>query len=143
MPRAAETTDEIAIQELLSELTHAWNRGDAKAYGARYQANGTFTTVFGGFYVGREEFDRRHDEVLRGIFKGTTVTMEIRKLRFLRPDVATVDLDVGLYGAAVRPPGVQVGPDGALRASLLMVLTKERGRWEIAAYHNVWQSAAR
>jgi hypothetical protein len=25
---------------------------------------------------------------------------------------------------------------------LLMVLTKDHGKWWIAAYHNVWQSAA-
>jgi uncharacterized protein (TIGR02246 family) len=128
---------------LIDELTDAWRRGDAKAYGARYQADGTFTNVFGAFYVGRDEFDLRHDEVLRGIFKGTTVAMEIRKLRFLRRDVAVVDLNIRLSGVDATPPGLPLGPDGALRSALLMVLTKERGRWEIAAYHNVWQAAAR
>jgi hypothetical protein len=28
------TSDEAAIQQLISELTDAWNRADAKAYGA-------------------------------------------------------------------------------------------------------------
>jgi uncharacterized protein (TIGR02246 family) len=139
MPSAAENE----IRELLAELIDAWRRGDAAAYGARFQAGGTFTNVFGAFHVGREEFDRRHEEVFRGIFRGSTVTMDIRKLRFLRPDVAVLDLDTGLFGAKLRPPGVEAGADGELRASLLMVLTKEGGRWEIAAYHNVWRSAPR
>jgi uncharacterized protein (TIGR02246 family) len=136
MAQAGET--EILV--LLDELTDAWARGDAKAYGARYQADATFTNVFGDFYVGHEEFDRRHAEVFRGIFKDSRVAMHIRKLRFPRPDVAVVDVVTSLSGVEVRPPGVQVGADGALHSSLLMVLTRERGRWEIAAYHNVWRA---
>jgi len=139
----AGADDEAAIRQLLDELTDAWARGDAKAYGARFRADGTFTNVFGTFHGGRDEFDLRHDEVFRGIFKGTRVTMQIEKLRFLRPDVAALDLEVGLFGAKIEPPGVRRGADGALHTRLLMVLTKERGGWEIAAYHNVWQSSPR
>jgi uncharacterized protein (TIGR02246 family) len=135
------TADETEIQQLMRELTEAWNRGDVNAYGARYLADGTFTNVNGGFYVGRDEFDRRHDEVFRGPFKGTTLTMTTRRLRFLRPDLAVIDVDTGLFGAPIQPPGVQAGADGALRACLLMVLVKENEKWWIAAYHNVWRSA--
>jgi uncharacterized protein (TIGR02246 family) len=135
------STDETEIRELLNEMTDAWARGDATAYGARYQADATFTNVFGTFHVGHEEFDLRHDEVFRGIFRGTRVTMDIRKLRFLRPDVAVLDVDAGLFGAQIQPPGVTAHPDGAFRTCLLMVLTKQHGRWEIAAYHNVWRPA--
>ena len=133
--------DENDIRQLLNEMTEAWARGDAEAYGARFQADGTFTNVFGTFHVGREEFNVRHDEVFRGIFKGTRVTMDIRKLRFLRADVAALDLDVGLFGAQIRPPAVSAGADGALRACLLMVLVKEGSGWEISTYHNVWRAA--
>ncbi len=136
------SADDTEIQHLLGELTAAWNRGDANAFGARYQADGTFTNVNGGFYVGRDEFDLRHEEVFRGVFKGTTLSMTIRKLRFLRPDVAIVDIDVGVFGCQARPPGILAGPDGALRTCLLMVLVKDHGQWWIAAYHNVRRSAA-
>jgi uncharacterized protein (TIGR02246 family) len=135
--------DETAILELIEAMTAAWRRGSAKAYGARYQADATFTNVFGDFYVGRQDFDRRHEEVFAGIFKDTTLSMQVRKLRLLRGDVAVADIVTTLAGAKVRPPGVEVGADGALHSALLMVLTKEQGQWEIAAYHNVWQSAGR
>ena len=79
------SAEETEIREMLDEMTDAWARGDATAYGAHYQADGTFTNVFGTFHVGHEEFDLRHDEVFRGIFKGTRLTMDIRMLRFLRP----------------------------------------------------------
>jgi uncharacterized protein (TIGR02246 family) len=130
------------IRELLDEMTDAWNRGDAEAYGARYQSDATLTNAFGVLHAGREAFLRRHEEIFRGIFKGTRLAMEIRKLRFLRPDVVALDVGVMLAGARVRPPGVEVGVDGSLRSSLLLVLTSEGGRWEIAAYHNVWRAGA-
>jgi uncharacterized protein (TIGR02246 family) len=135
MARADRTGDEIAIADMLGELADAWKRGDAEAYGARFQADATFTNVFGDFHVGREAFDAPHAEIFRSIFKGSTVTLEVRKLRFPRPDVAVLDVVTGLAGVQTRLPNVQPRADGVLRSSLLMVLTKEHGRWEIAAYH--------
>jgi uncharacterized protein (TIGR02246 family) len=135
--------DEAMIQELLGELIDAWNRGDADAYGARYRDDATFTNVNGMFHVSHEEFDRRHDEIFRGALKGGTITLTPRKIRFIRPDVALVDVDCGVFGAQVKPPGVQASSDGSLHTSLLLVLLKESGSWEIAAYHNVWQATVR
>jgi uncharacterized protein (TIGR02246 family) len=135
--------DEVAIQELLRELMAAWNRGDAKAYGARFRADGTFTNVNGAFFVGRDEFDHRHAEVFRGVFKGSGLALTIRKLRFVRPDVAVADIEVALSDCDLRPPGVQPAADGTLHTCLMLVLLKEDGAWWITAYHNVWQSAAR
>lgn len=136
------TSDEAAVQELTSELCDAWNRGDANAFGARYRADGTFTNVNGTFHVGREEFNRRHAEVFAGPFKETTLSLTPRLSRFVRPDVAIVDLDVGLSGCRMKPPGVAADSNGTLHTCLLLVLVKEAGSWWIAAYHNVWGAAA-
>jgi uncharacterized protein (TIGR02246 family) len=133
--------DERQIEQLLGELTDAWNRGDANAYGARYLADATFTNANGSFYLGRDEFDRRHEEIFRGVLRGTTLAMTINKLRFVRPDVAIVDVGTGISGSPLRPQGVEVEPDGLLRSCLLMVLLKQDGGWWIAAYHNVWRGA--
>lgn len=137
------TTDEAVVKQLLDELVDAWNRGDAEAYGARFLDDATFTNVNGMFHEGREEFDRRHEEIFHGAMKGTTITLTARKLRFLRQDIAIVDTDCGVFGALVQPPGVQPGADGALRTCLLLVLVKQSGSWRIAAYHNVWQATVR
>jgi uncharacterized protein (TIGR02246 family) len=134
------TTEEAAIQKLLSELADAWNRGDAQAYGARYRPDSTFTNVNGTFHAGRDEFNRRHEEIFRGFLKGTTLELTTKELRFIRPDVAVVDIDVSLSGVPAQPPGVPAAPDGALHTCLLMVLVKEGRSWWIAAYHNVWRS---
>jgi uncharacterized protein (TIGR02246 family) len=119
--------DDTEIQRLIGELTDAWKRGDAKAYGARFLSDATFTNVNGEFYVGREAFDRRHAEVFGGVFRYTALAMTINKLRFIRPDVAIADIDTEVSGSRLRPQGVAVGPDGVLRSRLLMALVNERG----------------
>ena len=136
-----KNSDEAGIQELLDELIDAWNRGDANAFGAHYRSDATFTNVNGSFYIGRDEFNLRHEEVFRGVFKNTTLALKVRALRLVRPDVAIVDLEVGIFGCHAQPPGIKTGADGALRTCLLMVLTRDLGKWCIAAYHNVWRSA--
>src|SRR5271156_1757775 len=84
-------TDETSIERLLSEMSDAWNCGDARAYGAHFQADGTFTNVNGTLHIGRDEFDCRHEEIFQGIFKGTKLALTTRRLRFIRPDVAVMD----------------------------------------------------
>jgi uncharacterized protein (TIGR02246 family) len=134
--------DETEIRQLIDDLADAWKAGDAKTYGVRFLPNGTFTNVNGEFYVGREQFDRRHAEVFAGVFRRTTLSLTTKKLRFVRPDVAIADIDTEVAGARLRPQGVAVAADGVLRSRLLMVLLKENGVWCIAAYHNVSQAAA-
>jgi uncharacterized protein (TIGR02246 family) len=92
---------------------------------ARFLPDGTFTNVNGEFYVGREEFDRRHAQVFAGVFRGTALSLTMKKLRLVRPDVAIADIDTEVAGTQLRPQGVAVGPDGVLRSRLLMVLLKE------------------
>lgn len=129
--------DTAAIEAFVAGLTDAWNRGDASAFSARFDADGSFTNVLGIVAYGRDIFELRHSEIFTTIYKGSTLRQSIGKLRFIRPDVAVVDVDAAVTGYLRLPPGVQAANDGALRAKLQLVLTQEDGEWWIAAYHNV------
>ena len=129
-----ETAD---IEALVAGLTDAWNRGDAKAFSARFAADGSFTNVLGIVAYGREVFELRHSEIFSTIYEGSVLQQSIGKLRFIRPDVAVVDVDAAVSGYRRLPPGVQAGSDGVLRAKLQLVLTRENDGWWIAAFHNV------
>jgi uncharacterized protein (TIGR02246 family) len=135
------STDETAIEQLMDELAAAWNRGDAAAYAARYLPDGTFTNVNGTWYSGRDEFRRRHEETFQGYLKGTTIALQTRKVRFIRPEVAVADVDVCVSGVPELPPGLYVSADGALHSSSLLVLVRDSGTWWIASYHSVWRAA--
>jgi uncharacterized protein (TIGR02246 family) len=97
----------------------------------------SFTNIFGTVRFGRAEFKQRHVEITQSIFKGTSVKTSIGKFRFVRPDVAIVDVSGEMTGFAKVPPGLPVGTDGTLRFKLLEVLVKEKDEWWITEYHNV------
>ena len=97
----------------------------------------SFTNIFGTVRFGREEFIKRHLEIAQTFFKGTTAKSSITKLRFVRPDVAVVDVAGELSGFQKVYPGLPIGKDGILRNKLLLVLIKEDGVWRITEFHNV------
>lgn len=63
--------------------------------------------------------------------------MSVSKIRFVRPDVAIVDIATELSELHGVPPGVKPGADGRIRTRLQEVLVKDGGEWRIASYHNV------
>ena len=130
-----------AVDQLLGEMAEAWNAGDARAYGARFCADVTFTNTDGTIDLGRDEVVRHAGEAFQGVLAGTKLSLVVRKLRLVRPGVAVVDIDLRISGMPVPPPGDSNGPGGELRTSLMLVLMAENGRWWITAQHNVMQSA--
>ncbi len=122
---------------MVQSETDAWNRGDAEAFGAHYAENGEFTNVIGQQLYGRKAFVAQHARIFSTIYKGSHNVFSVSKITFLRPDVALVDIDGALTGATRLPPGVQTSEDGTVHVKLLEVMTKEKGTWWIAAFHNV------
>jgi uncharacterized protein (TIGR02246 family) len=120
-----------AVGQLVGEIAEAWSTGDARAYGARYCPDGTFTNTDGTLDLGRDEVVRTADEAFQGVLAGTKLSPAVRKVRLVRPDVAVVDLDTRVSGM----------PGGEVRISQMLVLVKEDDRWWITAQHNVMQSA--
>ena len=134
---AAASKDEAAIGALLDSMTQAWNKGDAHAFAAKFAEDGSFTNVLGSVFYGHQAFEERHAQIFATIFKGSTTTLTIAKLRFVRPDVAVADLDAELRDFGPLPPIFKVGADKVAHSKLLLVLVKEQGSWWITAYHNV------
>jgi uncharacterized protein (TIGR02246 family) len=121
----------VAVGQLVGEMAEAWNAGDARAYGARYCPDGTFTNTDGTLDLGRDEVVRTAEAAFQGILAGTKLSPAVRKVRLVRPDVAVVDLDTRVSGM----------PGGEVRISQMLVLVAEDDRWWITAQHNVMQSA--
>ena len=120
-----------AVDQLVGEIAEAWNAGDARAYGARYCPDGTFTNTDGTLDLGRDEVVRTAEEAFQGVLAGTKFSSAVRKVRLVRPDVAVADLDTRVSGM----------PGGEVRISQMLVLLQEDDRWWITAQHNVMQSA--
>jgi hypothetical protein len=68
---------------------------------------------------------------------GSSRKETIRRLRFVTPGVAIVDVDTEVRGFGAMPAGVSIAPDGALRTRFQQVLVKRNGKWWIEAAHNI------
>jgi uncharacterized protein (TIGR02246 family) len=129
--------DESEIRLIVDEEVAAWNAGDAQAYARHFAVDGTFTNIYGMVFEGHDDFERRHAETFGSFFKGGTRRETIRRLKFIAPTVALVDVDTEVRGFGIMPVGVPTPADGVLRTHLRQVLVKGQAGWTIASYHNV------
>jgi uncharacterized protein (TIGR02246 family) len=133
---------EAAIREIIAEQAIAWGAGDGKGYSAHVSPDVSFTNLFGMVMYGRDAFERRHSEILSTFYKATTKLHVVRKIRFVTPDVAIVDIDNEVRNVRELPRGLTVPKDGILRTQLMEVFVKRDNRWWVEAYHNVDIKAA-
>jgi uncharacterized protein (TIGR02246 family) len=130
-------SERAVIASLIASQADAWNRGDAKALAHNFLSDGCFVNILGMQTYGREPFEIQHAKIFSTVYKGSLMKLPVRRIHFLRDDVALVDLDAELSGYLGLPPGVSAGSDGILRTRLQEVLVKESGKWMIASFHNV------
>jgi uncharacterized protein (TIGR02246 family) len=134
---AQDTAAETAIRAIVAEQAVAWNAGDGARYASRLAPDASFTNLFGMVMYGAPAFVKRHQEILSTFYKGTTKKHAVRRIRFVTPDVAIVDIDNAVHGVTAMPPGISVPPDGIIKTQLMEVFVRRNGQWWIEAYHNV------
>ncbi len=134
---AQDATAETAIRAIVAEQVVAWNAGDGTRYANRLSPDASFTNLFGMVMYGAPAFASRHNEILSTFYKGTTKQHTVRRIRFLTPDVAIVDIDNQVHGVKAMPGGMVVPPDGIVKTQLMEVFARRDGQWWIEAYHNV------
>lgn len=141
--RAQEAASEAAIRAIVADQVVAWNAGNGEAYAEHLAPDASFTNVFGMVMYGKPAFAKRHAEILSTFYKSTTKHHAIRRIRFVTPDVALVDIDNEVRGVKSMPGGIVVPPDGVLRTQLMEVFVRREQRWWIEACHNVDVKPAR
>lgn len=129
--------EEALIRKTVDAEEDAWNRGDAKAFAARFEEQGTFTDVLGAISHGRAGIESRLSGLLAASFKGSLLALKLRKVRFVRPDVAIAEIDSEVTGSRRLPPAIHVEADKVLRTRLQQVLVKTVTGWSVAASHDV------
>jgi uncharacterized protein (TIGR02246 family) len=125
---ANHDTDTAAIKQFVANFANTWNSHDAKGVAEHYVPDGEFTSVKGEVSHGRKELEDHYTTIFSTFLKNAHTTDTIRNIRFLGPDLASVDLDW-----LVNEPSA---PNGVLRKGLLTwVLTKRNGQWMVLVYH--------
>ncbi|ANP56064.1 uncharacterized protein (TIGR02246 family) [Streptomyces griseochromogenes] len=125
--------DARAIRALWAEMARGWAAGDAALFAASFAEDCDFTTVRGDKPRGRTGIEAGHDALFHGPYAGTTLDARVVAVRFLRPDLATVEAE----STVVAPDGE---PLTATHALAVVERTAQR-HWSISAFHNMVPAA--
>jgi uncharacterized protein (TIGR02246 family) len=121
--------DDAAARLIVTQLENAWNAHDGKAFAAPFAADADYVVVDGMYVKGREAIEKGHQGIFTTVFKDSTNQGTVKSVRFLRPDVAVVHVE---WNLTVRSDG----KENKGRAMNTMFMTKNEGKWSIAAFHN-------
>lgn len=138
-----EATERRLIHELFLALQDAWNRGDAAGYASLFTGDASFVAWNGVHGHGRQSIADGHRPLFDGPLAGSRLILAASgagsppdgSLRFVRPDVAIV-VTLG----AVTPAGRGTAGPGH-QSVQTFVLTKDAGRWRVAAFQNTRRQA--
>jgi len=121
------TADETAIRDNVQQLETGWNKKSGAVFAKPFAEDADYVVINGMYFKGRTQIETAHQQIFDTIFKETTLTLKVRQIRFLRPDVAVVHVN-----------GHRDGPTKELvqDALLTLVMTKEKEVWTIAAFQN-------
>lgn len=126
---STSNADEAAIRKIVQQVQDGWNAHDGKAFAAPFAADADYVVVNGTYAKGREAIEKGHTAIFTTFYKESHNVATIKSIRFLRPDVAVVHNEWNL----------EFKVNGETRkghAMNTMVMTKEGGKWSIAAFQN-------
>jgi uncharacterized protein (TIGR02246 family) len=123
--------DSAAIKQCVAAWEDAWNRHDAHATAKAYVEDGDFSSTTGIPSHGWKELENHYNEIFTTFLKDAQRTDTVKSIRFLTPEIASVDIDWQMTGAKTRD-----GKDAPNRKGLLTwVVTKHNSQWMITIYH--------
>ncbi|MFF0457683.1 SgcJ/EcaC family oxidoreductase [Nocardia africana] len=117
-----------AVCSTIGDMTAAWDRNDADAYGAAFTENATYTTFVGTYYSGRRDLTEAHRALFSGFLKGTKLADSFLGARFYGGDVAIVASRGDRYDGD-RPHELS-------KTQTYTLVREADGRWRIASFHN-------
>jgi len=119
--------DAAAIKLVLDTYTQAWNRSDPHTLAQLFSDDADYTVVGGGNTHGREALEKMFGNNFTGNMKNSTRTDDIRRMRFLAPNIASID-DYWVLNIQ--------GRDMPSQGYYNWILMKQAdGRWLIVLHH--------
>src|SRR5262249_24511514 len=129
-----QDASQAAVLAIVDDLRTAWNTLDAKAFAAVFAEDADFTNVFGISAKGRARIETTHAAIFNTVFKDSRWTETEPRVRFIRPDVANVDVRWQVIGS-LDPEG---RPWPHRRGLMNFIATRDSaGSWSIAVFHNM------
>ncbi|WP_232666827.1 SgcJ/EcaC family oxidoreductase [Pseudonocardia sp. TRM90224] len=119
-----------AIAKVVASVERAQQSEDVEAFVGLFREDAIWTTGGGRRLLGRAEIEAFTKQVLPGGMAGLRCTLEVAHVLFIRPDVAAVKVRQ-IYTSTTGDPSESEG-----EGTPLFVMSKEDGRWRLAACQN-------
>ena len=120
---------EEVVKRTALEAGEAWNTHRVEAIAPYFTLDCDYVSFDGRPLKGRAEMEKGYAASHATFLKAAHMTSEILAVRFIKADVAIVDVSWAMEGAA--------GPNGqafpAMKGLLTQVLVKQQGKWLISA----------
>jgi uncharacterized protein (TIGR02246 family) len=124
-------SDDAAIARIVASMSNSWNNHDARAMCASLADDVLWVNWRGDVLHSRKEVEEQHVTLFAGIYKNTHRTDAVKSIRYLTPELASVDSYWSMTGAKTRE-----GADWPYREGYANYLMAKRdGRWVIIVSH--------
>lgn len=121
--------DEAAIRANVEQMAKGWNAKNGAEFAKPFAEDSDYVVINGMHIKGRAANAEGHQRIFDTIYKNSTLAYTIEQIRFLRPDVAVVHVSASLKV-------MQGDSTQNHNARITLVMTKNKGIWEIAAFQN-------
>ncbi len=132
-PHADTAADRKEIGAVMDRFMDAWNHHDAHAFAAAFAEDGDFTNWRGVGASGRANVEAFHAPVFATIFKNSHQKFTDIKIRFVRPDVAAVDVHWEMTDVL----DAHGNPVADRKGLVNFTMAKDAGKWQIVVMHNL------
>ena len=133
MDQPGQQADTQQIHGAMNAFVDAWNHHDAKAFAAVFAEDADFTNWRGMGASGQSRIEAFHAPLFATIFKNSHQTLTDIKIRFVRADVAAVDVHWEMTGQT----DAQGNPRPLRQGLLNFLMAKNDGQWQIVVMHNL------
>src|SRR5580693_6163032 len=128
---SSRTGDDAAVRQVVAGFSDGWNRHDARAMCASVAEDVRWVGWRGDVTEGRKEVEDNHTTLFGDLYKNTHRTDVVKSIRYLGPELASVDDYWTMTGARKRD-----GSDWPYRAGYSnFVMAKRTGRWIVIVSH--------
>jgi uncharacterized protein (TIGR02246 family) len=125
-----QSEDEAAIRAGVKQLETGWNAHDGKAFAVPFADDADYVVVNGMYIKGKDAIEKGHTGIFTTVYKDSRNAATIKNIRFLRKDIAVVHVE---WNLELRAPDGKTQKGSALNT---LIMTKENGKWSIAAFQN-------
>jgi uncharacterized protein (TIGR02246 family) len=128
---AGSPEDEAAIRQIVAGFSSGWNNHDAHEMCASLADDVQWVSWRGDVSHSRKQVEEDHSMLFAGLYKNSHRTDNVKAIRFLALDLASVDNYWSMTGAKKRD-----GSDWPYRAGYVnFLMAKRGGRWQIIMSH--------